>query len=182
LIEEYIEIDKNTRKAKLYTDNAQLREELIYNYENIDNIYFIGSYKEYYDGIIRTECNFNENGELDGNFIKYNHSENNTVIKCFYVNGKLNNAYTISNSLTNDIIDFRLYNNGVSTYRVEYYQNNNKKKEFITMENNVSKFIEYFESGSIQRIYFMKNFKYIDKYLEYHPNGTLYKVNMFISE
>lgn len=153
-IEQYIEIDykfnnDNTltkRKSKIF-NNDDIICECSYIVKNNDTFYYFINNFIYYNNTNIIECNFNNNGELHGKYVK---------------------------KINNHLIKEYQYDNNSLIYYCEY-ENDHKKIEYKLIDQNINKYIEYYNNNTIKRIYNLKNNKFIYDYIEYHPNNILYR-------
>lgn len=189
--------NENVLEAKIYDKTGiciehytETKYNMIANDNNIENIQYTKRKSKIFDkvnGALLCECSYLVCDDKFFGFID-NYKEYNitNIIECsfngvLHGNGLLHGKFT--KLINNIIIDKYEYENNIMTYHCEYYENENKKLEYIKLsEQNIYKYIEYFPDNSIKRIYYLNNNnKFINEYIEYHPNNILYKKCKFIN-
>ena len=104
--------------------------------------------KNYYDdGILKSEFEKNDNGQLDGIYREY-YENGQLKLECTYKNGQLE---------------------GIAK---EYYKNNQLSCEYNFRDGKLDGLCkEYYESGKIKEEYYCKNGEFEGTYKKYYTNG-----------
>lgn len=159
-----------------YYSNGQKDEEVDYTNGALD-----GSFNSFYQNGHRKLSAIYKNNYYDGDLYRYNEHGVKTE-SSFYKNDSLNETTILYHELGKDFkkTEIPYKNSEINGTVVEYYSNGKEKFKLKFEDGDrVGKEEDFFNDGSVEKIYVYKNGSLNGEYIEYYYDGTIYMQGSF---